>query len=274
MQCNDVFLSLHLLMQDLTTLLEQFGFSEKEAKVYLACLELGQAPASTIARQIGEERTATYHCLQSLVKKNAILTINKNKVVRFSAVSPEHLVKATQSKLDMLHEHLPVLLSLYNKFNEKPNLISYEGLEGLKMIYEDILSYHNATIRFFIGRSDVMQTSLKRLINNFFLPMRKKRNIFAQVIVSSSEQGKQMFEILSNPTQQLAEVKFVVDSDFALKDGIYLYGEKKVAISMFSEHEMMGLIINSETLYTTLSALFDFIRNHTETKNVSNKVEK
>jgi sugar-specific transcriptional regulator TrmB len=51
------------------TTLQQYGFTEKEAKVYLACLQLGSAPGSTIARYASEKRVTVYTILKELVKK-------------------------------------------------------------------------------------------------------------------------------------------------------------------------------------------------------------
>jgi sugar-specific transcriptional regulator TrmB len=53
----------------LTNTLQHLGYSEKEAKVYLALLELGTSPASTIARFIGENRVTVYSTLKILTKK-------------------------------------------------------------------------------------------------------------------------------------------------------------------------------------------------------------
>lgn len=50
-------------------ILQKYGFSEKEAKVYLASLQLGSAPWSTIARHAGEKRVTVYSLLKELGKK-------------------------------------------------------------------------------------------------------------------------------------------------------------------------------------------------------------
>jgi len=110
----------------LTTLLEQFGFNEKEANVYLACLELGQAPASTIAHKLGEDRTTVYSCLQILVKKKVVSTIVKNNVTQFSAISPKQLLLHEQLKVDTLGDHLHTLIALSSLSANQPNLQYYE----------------------------------------------------------------------------------------------------------------------------------------------------
>jgi sugar-specific transcriptional regulator TrmB len=46
-----------------------FGFSLNEEKVYLACLELGLAPISVIAKKANLKRTTVYEVIKKLAKK-------------------------------------------------------------------------------------------------------------------------------------------------------------------------------------------------------------
>lgn len=54
---------------ELINLLMKNNFSEKEAKIYLACLQLKIASASTIARYTQEKRSTTYSVIKELQKK-------------------------------------------------------------------------------------------------------------------------------------------------------------------------------------------------------------
>ena len=53
----------------LSQVLQDNGFTEKEAKIYLATLELNNAPASSIARRVNENRVTVYSILKNLIKK-------------------------------------------------------------------------------------------------------------------------------------------------------------------------------------------------------------
>jgi sugar-specific transcriptional regulator TrmB len=139
----------------LTNILEQQGFSPLEARVYLATLELGQAPASQIARKLQENRVTVYSVLQHMVQKHQILTVMKNKVVNYSAISPKTLLKTAQEKADLISESMPEFLALSTLFNDKPSVQFYEGLDGLKLIYEDTLNYPATTLKAFLGYEKV-----------------------------------------------------------------------------------------------------------------------
>jgi len=134
----------------LTNILEQQGFSPMEARVYLVALELGQSPAAQIARKLQENRVTVYSTLQNMVEKHLMLTVMKNKVIHYSAISPKMLLKLVQERADMISEKMPEFLALSTLFNDKPSVQFYEGLEGLKLIYEDTLSIPGSTMKAFL----------------------------------------------------------------------------------------------------------------------------
>jgi sugar-specific transcriptional regulator TrmB len=53
----------------LKQILLDYGFTDKEADIYLTCLELGNAPVSSIARLLKDNRVTVYSILKNLVKK-------------------------------------------------------------------------------------------------------------------------------------------------------------------------------------------------------------
>ncbi|MDR2416399.1 MAG: helix-turn-helix domain-containing protein [Candidatus Peribacteria bacterium] len=134
----------------LTNILEKQGFSPLEARVYFATLELGQAPASRIATKINENRVTVYSALEAMKKRDLILTVTKNKVVHYTAISPKSLLKNAQEKVDSLTEVMPDLLAIATLSHDKPSVQFFEGIEGLKLLYEDMLNYPETTMKSFL----------------------------------------------------------------------------------------------------------------------------
>jgi len=58
-------------------LLQEQGMSEKEALIYLVTLELGSAPASTIARKANIKRVTTYAILRDLERQQIAHALEK-----------------------------------------------------------------------------------------------------------------------------------------------------------------------------------------------------
>ena len=59
--------------------LEEFGLNTKEAKIYLASLQLGPSTVQDIAKQAGVHRVSTHDILQSLIDKNLIEQTSRGK---------------------------------------------------------------------------------------------------------------------------------------------------------------------------------------------------
>lgn len=124
---------------DLNLLLTQLGLKEREAQVYLALLELGESPVQPIARKAGLQRPNCYAVLESLVERGlASYNLNGSRR-RYAAEDPQKLTTILEEQSRLLQEALPGLRSLHNRAPGKPKVRYYEGLAGIKQIYEEVL---------------------------------------------------------------------------------------------------------------------------------------
>ena len=255
---NDIQkLTLHFYIQMLASLLEQFGFSEKESKVYLSCLELWHAPVSSIARNIGENRVTTYSILKNLATKWIAQTTIKNKSTYYSVIAPDKFLQNRQSKCESFEEKLPEFLAIASKFDNKPKVKFYEGLEWLKKVYEDELSSEKEVIQAFLWVGTVSPKLLDYL-NLHFLPQRIKLWIHAKVLLCNQDE-KDNYSVYKSSKKLGTEYR-VLDFDFVkFYNEINIYGNDKIALMMFSEDEMSGLIIQSKKLHDTLKSIFDLV---------------
>lgn len=245
-------------MFPLMTVLEQHGLSPAEANVYLAALELGQAPASQIARKLGQNRVTVYSTLQNLIKKQLIFTVTKNKVIFYFALAPQKLLTLAKERVVNLEDAMGSLLAMTTKADQKPSVQMYEGIEGIKMCYEDTLNYPKSTMRGFLGYAEI-QPQLKRRIYNRYLPKRIKNQIMAKILTSKKLSSEPYCPLSLNFKDYYRYTKFcfIQDPVFELYNEICLYAEDKIYMVMFRQEEMIGMIIKSRLLYNTLSALFD-----------------
>lgn len=127
--------------------LQEFGFSDKEAKVYLALVEMGSAVASDIAKKAGINRSTTYVVLDSLSGRGLISAIERRGIRTYQAASPEQLVQYLQGMAvrytglaDRAKELLPELPSPASRAVPAPRVRFFEGEKGIKTVYEDTLS--------------------------------------------------------------------------------------------------------------------------------------
>src|SRR3989344_3663074 len=119
--------------------LKEFGLTDNEVKVYLACLKLGTALVQGIAKKANTYRTYTYEILKSLIEKGLVSYVIKNGKQYFEVAEPEKLLNILKEKETKINKILPDLKNIYKTSIEKPKVELYEGKEGLKTILDDII---------------------------------------------------------------------------------------------------------------------------------------
>ena len=129
--------------------LKEFGLSKSEAEIYLNLVKTpGAQPASIIARKTNMNRTTVYKTLVHLTKLRLATKTMKHGITCFIAEDPEDrlksLVEERQNKLSEVNKAvlnaLP-RLTVEDEMMESnlPKIRYYEGLEGIKQIYEEVL---------------------------------------------------------------------------------------------------------------------------------------
>lgn len=126
--------------------LTNFGFSENEEKVYLACLELGLAPISVIAKKANLKRTTVYEIIKKLAKKGVSEFFLKNNIHFYTVLAPNKLYNKLKSNLRSFQEELPKLNAIHNEISYKPKVRFYEGKEDISRIYLDAIKKWNSVI--------------------------------------------------------------------------------------------------------------------------------
>lgn len=128
--------------------LKNLGLSDKEARVYIAALELGSDTAQNIAKKAGVGRPSTYMQIEMLKKRGLISEVDMHGRRYFVAESPEKLniliqkieedVKIKKTELDGIIDSLMELNR--NSENEPPTSRQYEGEDAYRMVKKDILA--------------------------------------------------------------------------------------------------------------------------------------
>ena len=128
-----------LCMDEIATALEEFGLGDKEIKVYLGLLGLGEATAKRISELTNINRTTSYDILNSLIRKGAAGFTIKEKVTYFYAARPRVLLRLVKEKERMLERALPALTSRMSVIGKRPKIEFYEGAKGIDDINQDVL---------------------------------------------------------------------------------------------------------------------------------------
>ncbi len=205
--------------------LEQLGVDEKQAKVYLAALELGTATIQELAHHSGIKRTSIYNFLEDMKRQGLVSEMESNKKVLIIASDPHQLVKRAEERLSETRNILPSLLAIFNQPGEKPKVRYLEGISGIRAAYDDMIKTGEMIYAFsdFEKMLAVMPTE-----EMFLFPLQRVEHGIK--FYSITKDGPWTRYAMARNDEQLREMKFVEDAaDFETE--INIYGNKVAMIS-------------------------------------------
>lgn len=126
--------------QELQSILIQIGFSENEAKVYLATLSLGSATVIQIAKAADIKRTTVYAVVESLKQKGLMNIEIQGFKQLYEAEDPKKLEGILEIRKNHFQTLLPEFSALYNLKGGEGVIKYYEGLESIKSVYDNLLA--------------------------------------------------------------------------------------------------------------------------------------
>lgn len=122
--------------------LSKLDLLQSEIKVYLALLELGSSSAGKIAKESKLNRGSVYKAVQILINRGLVSYVIKSNKKEYKASDPiviKKLIKDKEEELKKLKRQLPSLAELYKKTKKKVETNIYEGINGAKTIWEELL---------------------------------------------------------------------------------------------------------------------------------------
>ncbi len=239
---------------DLQKALLSLNFTEKEANVYLALLELGKGTVSQIARKAGINRTHGYNILDSLVIKGLCNISGKEPRQEYIAESPDKIKSLLEDQLKQSQEYLkqadqviPQLKSIHNIKN-RPQVRFYEGKEGIKQVYEDTLTSHE-TIRAYASVEDTQHTLPDYFPDYYF--RRADKGIAIRAIIPRTKEAD---ELVKMDKMQKRETVLVPADEYSFSPEVNIYDNK---VMIASWKEQLGIIIQSEEIADMMKKVFE-----------------
>jgi len=231
------------------------GFSDKEVRVYLAVLELGRSTVARIARKGEINRTTGYDILSDLAAKGLVSISGKEPKQEYAAESPDSIKKLLEAKLEQDKKKLeaaskdliPQLKSIHN-VSQRPQVRFYEGVEGLKQVYEDTLTSHEP-IRAYANVDD-----MHKGVPNYFPEYYRRRTrskIKIRAIVPANEAGR---ERASRDTEEIRESALVPPDKYYFSPEINIYDDK---VMIASWREKLGIIIESKEIAEAMKTIYE-----------------
>lgn len=228
--------------------------TEKEAKIYLLCLEYWSIQAAKIASLSWINRSTCYDILDWLIRKWVLGMTQQQWTRKYTAVNPSLLFQQLEKQCDAFAWILPMLTAISDKWTTKPKITIYEWIEWIKKAYLDTLT-STTDILAFVGNHVADERIMQRFWNEY-VPERVKKQIHAKVILTHSPANRAYHE---NDKKWYRESRFLIDDSLDFSCEINCYSTNKILIAWYSETDMYWIIIEWEHVSKTLVSIFTYI---------------
>lgn len=241
------------------TFLQDLGITETEAKLYEILLKLGEVPITTLIRESKMKRPTVYKAIHTLTSKGLVKQQDIRKKLHVRPESPSKLQELAERKYKQIEQIkaslnavLPGLSLSYSHSSEKPVVRIYEGVEGLKEIYDGLLI--DAKPISALVQPNTVDPELYAWLTKQFVKKRVKAKIHVKAIVASSLKSR---EYMEKSKDEYRIAKQIDANRFPLQHEIDIYGDKVAIIHYKKDEPLIGIVIHNQNIATSMQAWFD-----------------
>ncbi len=240
--------------------LKLLGFEDNEARVYLASLELGSASMWDIHQKCFIKRTTCYQIFDSFIERGIGAKTKELKHSVYSVVSPENLVTSLEYKKNQFKESLSMFDALMSESTAKPEILLYQGVEGVRQVYYQGLEGPEGGERLIFGTPKVWMESFQE--NKLYIKERLKKNIKLRMIFPDE---KKNHVLLKNDKKEMRQTRFLPTELYNPPVEIQIYPNKVVYIA-HSEKEPFATVIESPAITKAEKQKFELLWNWAKKK--------
>lgn len=229
--------------------LQNLGLTDKEIKVYIAALELGEASVQEIARKSGVNRATTYIQIESLIKRGLLSNLDKTSKNYILAERPSgilNILEKQKNHIEALENNfvrlMPELEAIYNVKADKPRVRFYEKEAGLDMVRNDIIKMSPPIVYF-------MVPMLEKVVHPIFDRLAKNLN-FIKVLLVAAKNSHNIYTDYKNVAARFFEL-----TDYELD--ITLYNNKVLLNKPIAFNESSGILVEDKMFYKSFLAIFE-----------------
>jgi HTH-type transcriptional regulator, sugar sensing transcriptional regulator len=230
----------------------EVGLASKEARIYLAVLHLGKATIADVAKKSKVKRMTVYQHIDDLLQKNLVHKTAQGKRIFYVAESPEKIGKILDRKKKHFEKILPDLKSVFARSSHKPQIRFYEGIEGMRAIYDEMTKTSQTVYGTF--SADKFYQVFNEHDNQKFFENLKANGAVIKDLVENTPFGKKYVKAdfyKNNGVPKLLPEGFEVSVD------LLVAGDK---VSMMSFVNLVGVIIENHEIAELQRNFIKFIR--------------
>lgn len=241
-------------MNNIIDQLNLLGLNGRQARVYLALLQLGSATAIEIAKYTKYKHPTVYDVLDLLKEKRLITeTLSGGRKV-FTAEDPEMFSLIQQERQRTLDTLLPNLKELYLGGNHRTRIHCFDGGEGVTVLRSELLNVKSRKYYYFGSMKEIFKLSTQEE-EQAYVRERLKRGIWSYSIRDRSKEVD--LNYMGPGEEYLRRVRYLPKPISDNISGLYLYDDKIAISSALKENYF--IIIESRELFILMQALWQYI---------------
>lgn len=232
-------------MGTLTEKLKKVGIPGNEAVVYVELLRRGSISANDLAKKLGMDRTLIYQVLSKLIEKGLVSSIIKENKKHFEVANPENLLTPVKEQEQFITVLISELKSIERLKEKEQEVNVYEGKQGLKTFFEELIKSKNICIFGATGKSyDILKFESPHIAKKA-----QKLGMKGRIITSKEFKRHEMTKIPNLKVKYLEEVKSPATTT------IY---DDKISIHVLTDKPII-IIIKNEDIAIGYRSYFEFL---------------
>ncbi len=237
--------------------LKSLGFSDHECKLLLPLFAHHKLLTKELSQQTMLSFDTVHYTLHALEKKGLVTRTSKSGEDSVEICSNKEFLQwiEKQKKInsDIYDEAGAVLQTFLTTLGEsswKPDVIYFEGVEGVKEIYEDMIRE---------GKDIYTWTDIQKIYENLgeymedFIEKRMEKHITSHAIMPMNVMNSSYAK-----KNQLRNTKF--SKDLKINGEIRIYGDK-VAVITFHDKKPVGFVFSGPLISSIFKGVFDHAWN-------------
>ncbi len=237
--------------------LQDLGFSDKEATIYVTLLAVDNDSVLGLSQKTKINRTTIYLVLGSLMKKGLVSEIQIDKKTNYQAESPERLETYVERQKIVLEEQaklikdlIPQLKSIQRESGERPVVKYFEGRDGVLSSMQDFFDTNSSD-------KEVYMVYPRDLIEDIFT--NQELDKLKSIRIENNIKSKAIYTYKSGerPSDNTAQRIKIDGNKYPIKCDVSVYGDK-TKINILGD-TVGGISVVSKDLADTMRSLIKLI---------------
>lgn len=253
-------------MDSIAEKLEEAGLADYEALIYGTLLSASPASATFIAKKCDLSRSSVYTTLSTLIAKGLVGTTYKNDVKQFIAQDPSVLEQLIRKEREGADRKLKIVEALRENLGaltrtdtQLPEIIFFEGQEGLKKIYLSMMRQAPMNSTRYLLRDEFIwrpewEFAFKQDWHERVERLKVEKKMKTKLLVNSSKEEKRKEKTYKS--EKNFSFRFLPSKNAVHQFAMYIIGDT-IAIMSMERNNLVGIKISNAHLASNFKQIFE-----------------